>query len=237
VRALTVAREAFLESGPTGGVRSVIAVTGLAFEAKIAGGETVISTGKRTAETIQAAIRRGTWGIMSFGIGGGLAPDLAPGQWVVASSVVADGRHHPVDRRWTERLLAALPEAHYAVIAGVDAPVVEPTAKRQLHARTGAVLVDMESHLAARVASAHGLPFTACRVIVDPSHRLLPPAALLNLRPEGTPDLTAVLRSIMEQPRQLPSLMRLAIDATIAKSALRRGRARLGPSLAFPNLH
>src|SRR5207247_2534193 len=84
---------------------------------------------------------------------------------------------------------------------------------------------DMESHLAARIAAAHGLPFTACRVIVDPAHRNLPPAALLALRPDGSPDVPAVLRSVMEQPRQLPDLMRLAVAATIARAALPRIRA------------
>jgi hopanoid-associated phosphorylase len=220
-----------------GGVRSVIAVTGLAFEAKIAGGATVVSDGMRTADIIRAAITRGSRGIISFGIGGGLAPDLVPGEWVVASAVAAEGQHHPVDGRWTERLLKALPRAHHAVIAGVDAPVVDPTAKRRLHACTGAIVVDMESHLAARVAAAHGLPFTACRVIVDPAHRRLPPAALVSLGPEGKVNLRAILRSIMRRPEQLPTLIRLAIDASIAKSALRHGRARLGPSMAFPDPH
>jgi len=218
-------------------IRSVVAVTGLAFEARIAGGVTVISDGHRTAAILRAAIARGSRGIISFGIAGGLAPDLAPGQWVVASAVVSDREHHPVDARWSECLLDALPRAKHAAIAGVDAPVADPKAKRALHARTGAIVVDMESHLAARIAAAHGLPFTACRVIVDPVHRNLPPAALLGMRPNGIPDIAAVLRSVIAQPGQLPGLMRLAIDASIARASLRRGRAALGPSLAFPDAH
>src|SRR6266487_4151079 len=184
--------------------RSVVAVTGLAFEARIAGG---------------------------------LAPHLPPGQWVVGSAIVSDRDHHTTDPDWSERLLRALPGAVHAAIAGSDVPVADPRAKRALHDRTGAMVVDMESHLAARIAAAHGLPFTACRVIVDPAHRNLPPAALLRLRPEGVPKVAAVLRSVMEQPRPLPDLMRLALDATIARAALRRGRALLGPALAFPDFH
>jgi adenosylhomocysteine nucleosidase len=216
-------------------IRSVITVTGLAFEARIAGGVTVISDGLRTGATLQAEIERGSRGVISFGIAGGLAPNLLPGQWVVASAIVSDHERHVPDARWSERLLQALPGARHAMIAGADAPVADPRAKRALHDRTGAIVVDMESHLAARIAAAHGLPFTACRVIVDPAHRNLPPAALLGLRPDGSPDITAVLRSVMEQPSQLPDLMRLAFDATIARSALRRGRALLGPALAFPD--
>jgi adenosylhomocysteine nucleosidase len=216
--------------------RSVVAVTGLAFEARIAGGVTVISDGLRTGATLKAEIERGSRGIISFGIAGGLAPHMPPGQWVVASAIVSDVGRHATDPEWSERLLRALPGSVHATIAGSNAPVADPLAKRELHDRTGAIVVDMESHLAARIAAAHGLPFTACRVVVDPAHRNLPPAALLSLRPDGSPNLGAVLRSVMEQPKQLPDLMRLALDATIARAALRRGRALLGPTLGFPDL-
>ena len=40
------------------------------------------------------AIGRGCSGIISFGIAGGLAPDLKPGAWVVASGVVAAHRRY-----------------------------------------------------------------------------------------------------------------------------------------------
>jgi adenosylhomocysteine nucleosidase len=218
-----------------GHIRSVVTVTGLAFEARIAGGVTVVSDGLRTAGRLSSVIGRGSRGIISFGIAGGLVPELLPGQWVVASAIVSDQERHAVDAPWSKRLLDALPGAKHAAIAGVDAPVADPREKRALHHRTGALVVDMESHLAARIAAAHGLPFTACRVIVDPATRSLPPAALVSLRADGIPDFAAVLRSVVGQPSQLPSLMRLALDASIARAALRRGRALLGPSLAFPD--
>jgi adenosylhomocysteine nucleosidase len=217
-------------------LQSVIAVTGLAFEARIAGGDAIVGDGRRMAATLNAAIARGGRGIMSFGIAGGLAPGLLPGQWVVASIVISDHGRHDVHRPWSERLLGALPGALHGAIAGVDLPIGDVRAKRALFARTGAIVVDMESHLAARIAAAHGLPFAACRVIIDPAHRSLPPAALLGLRPDGAPNLAAVLGSVVEQPGQLPRLMRLAFDASIARAALRRGRASLGPSLAFPDV-
>ena len=215
---------------------SVVAVTGLAFEARIAGGVTVVSDGVRTEATLRAAIERGSRGVISFGIAGGLAPHLLPGQWVVASAIVSDQGRHPTDPDWSERLLRALPGALHATIAGIDAPISHPTGKRALYRRTGALIVDMESHVAARIAANYGVPFTACRVVVDPAHRHLPPAALLSIRPDGTADVAAVLRSVRAQPGQLPHLMRLAVDAAIAHAALRRGRALLGPGLGFPAL-
>jgi len=186
----------------------------------------------RTA--LEDAIARGASGIISFGIAGGLAPDLAPGAWVVASGVVAAHKRYPTDRDWARRLLQALGCAVHADIAGVDAPVIEPADKRALRDATTSVAVDMESHIAAEAAQAHGLPFAACRVIIDPAHRALPPAALVNLRPDGTPDVAAVLRSVIRQPRQLPALLRVAADARAAQLALRAGRQRLGAGLSFP---
>ena len=217
-------------------VRSVVAVTGLAFEARIAGGVTVVGDGLRTGGNLQAEIQRGSCGVISFGIAGGLAPQLMPGQWVVASAVISDRDRHIPDPCWSQRLLRALPGAVHGTIFGIDVPLADGAAKRALHHRTGAAVVDMESHLAARVAAAHGLPFTACRVVVDPAHRDLPPAALVGLRANGTADVSAVLLSLIWAPRQLPQLMRLMADASIAGAALRRGRALLGPALGFPEV-
>src|SRR6266404_2983265 len=130
--------------------------------------------------------------------------------------------------------LEAVPGAVHAEIVGADAPIAEPADKRQLHLRTGAVAVDTESHVAARIAAAHRIPFAACRAVIDPAHSVLPPAAVFGLRHDGTPDVIAVLRSLARQPRQLPALARTALDARIAATALRRGRRLLGAGLGFP---
>jgi len=39
---------------------------------------------------------------------------------------------------------------------------------------TGAIAVDMESHVVAAVGAAHGLPVAAMRVVTDPAERTLP---------------------------------------------------------------
>jgi hopanoid-associated phosphorylase len=212
-------------------------VTCLAFEARIAAGEGVEvlhAPGAQLAASLVQVIRRGCCGIMSFGIAGGLRADLAPGNWVVASAVVTERGRLDTDGPWSQALLRALPGAVHAPIAGVDAPVPDPADKERLGRATATVAVDMESHIAAAVAAAHGLPFAACRVIIDPAHRQLPPAALLRLRLDGTPDLKGVLRSVARQPGQLPLLLRVAADARASRAALLRGRLRLGTGLGFP---
>ena len=187
-------------------------------------------------DQLKAIIAQGGNGIISIGIAGGLAPGLAPGDWVIASGVVADGIRYPTDSRWSRSLLRALPTASYAEISGVDAPVVTSDDKRAMYENTRTVAVDMESHIAAKVAATHGVPFAACRVIIDPAERTLPPAALVGMRADGTPDAWAVLRSLLRQPGQLPALLRVVADTRAARNALFRGRRQLGADLSFPGL-
>ncbi len=217
--------------------RPIIAVTCLSFEARVAAGpgvDVLCGSAQRYVDKLEAAVEAGGSGIISIGIAGGLAPGLAPGDWVVASGVVTEGVRIPTDSRWSQRLLQALPSAVHADISGVDAPVVARDDKRALHESAGTVAVDMESHIAARIAARHGVPFAACRVIIDPAERTLPPAALVGMRPDGRPDVLAVLRSLCQQPRQLFALLRVVADAHAARTALFRGRRRLGDNLSFP---
>jgi adenosylhomocysteine nucleosidase len=217
-------------------VGSVIAVTGLSFEARIAGGIAVINDGVRTAGILRAAILRGSRGVISFGVCGGLTPEMVPGQWVVASAIVSGDEIHHTDKRWSDRLILALPAARHAIFAGVDWPLTDARDRGLLHARTGAVVADMESHVAAQIAAAHSLPFAACRVVINPAHRKLSPAALLTLREGGVPDIKAIRRSVLANPGQMADLMRLTVDVSIAISALRRGKLLIGPTLGVPDL-
>ncbi len=121
-----------------------------------------------------------------------------------------------------------------ADIVGSDAMVPTPSEKSHLHRTTGAFAVDMESHLAAEIAAAHQIPFAACRVIIDAAHRALPSAAGLALDSNGSVNVFAVMRSVLQSPSQLPDLFRAAFDACIAERALRKGRKQLGPGFGSP---
>src|SRR4029077_17804193 len=94
-------------------------------------------------------------------------------------------------------------------IAGVDSPVATIQQKLALLAATGAGAVDMESHVVARVAARQAIPFAVLRVVADPQARDLPPAALVGMRSDGTMDALAVLRTLGEDPGQIPQLARI----------------------------
>ena len=219
-------------------VKAVIAVVGLAIEARIAGTAAMIADGDRTAFLLRDAIQQGVRGIISFGVCGGLDPKLRPGKVVIASSVLAGkDEAYPSDHLWAEELLRMIPGAGYSPIAGVPSPMTSFEERRHFHATTGAVAADMESQIVARIAAEFRIPFAACRVVLNPAHRILPRAALIKIGPAGKPRLRKIGSSVVNDPRQLPRLSRLAVDAVIAVLALRSAKQRLGTHLGFPHPH
>ncbi|MBR0646652.1 hopanoid-associated phosphorylase [Roseomonas hellenica] len=213
----------------------LLVATGLRREGRILRGAGIrVILGGGDQQRLEAELDQATPqadGIISIGIAGALAPGLRPGDWVVADAV----GEVPADPGWAARLTEAL-GARRGSIAGTDAMVAEAAGKAALHQATGALAVDMESHVAARVAQRHGLPFAAARVISDAADHTLPPAARVGMRPDGGMDLPAVLRSLAADPRQLPALIRTGIAAERAFRALLRGYRRLGPRLGRPML-
>ena len=214
----------------------VLTVSGLAREASIAAGlgvRAVAAGGDRLVRSMEEAVSEGAAGILSFGLAGGLHPDLMPGATILAGAVIAGRQRWPTDLAWQGRLAAALPSALIGDLAGVDAPVAAVADKQALKAATGALAVDMEFHIAARLAAVHGLPFAALRVVCDPAGRALPPAAMAGWREDGATDVGAVLLSLLRSPRQLPGVIRLARDAREAFASLRRIRGAVGAGCAL----
>ncbi len=213
--------------------RPVIAVAGLAFEARAAHGPGVKAVygqnRPKLMKELEALARSGTRGIISFGTAGGLSPDMKPGDILIASSIITANVRLSTTREWSNTLVTALPGARRGDIAGVDAPVLSVADKSALWRATGAAAVDMESHLAGEVAARYGLPFAVLRVIIDPAHRSIPTSALAGMRDDGKTDAMAVATALMREPRQLGALLRLGRDAQKAKRALLRSSKALGP--------
>ena len=218
---------------------AVIGVVGLAFEARIAAGQDthVICSGDGLTlpTALACAIAGDCRGLVSFGVAGGLEPKLHAGTCVVGSVITSGTTRFMTDWNWSRNLLQAIPSAVYGAIVGISAPIAQTEAKRALHVSTGALAVDMESHVVASVAAARSLPVTAVRVITDSAIRELRPVALAAMRANGTIDVAAVIRSMMKDPSELPMLLRTALDAVIGLVALLSCRQFLGPSFLLPD--
>jgi hypothetical protein len=94
--------------------------------------------------------------------------------------------------------------------------------KSGLHTATGALAVDMESQVAARFAYARNLPLAGLRVISDDAMHVLPPAALVAMKPDGGIAITRVLGSLLRKPQQVPALIRTARTSNKAFAELLR---------------
>jgi len=210
----------------------VLAVTGLSFEALIASGPGVValcsSDRHQLDNAISIEVLRGCRGIVSFGIAGGLCPNLAPGTCVVARSIVTPQERLATDGAWSRHLLRSIPGAVHADIAGGHTLISDPATKRSLGNATGAVAVDMESSLSAAAAARHNVPFVAVRVLADPSHRALPHVAQVAVLGNGRLDFSAIARSLATQPRQWGDIIRAAFDTRKARLVLRQSRALIG---------
>ena len=185
----------------------------------------------RAYEGACALVARGATALVSFGIAGGLQPDLLPGALVLADAVIdLDGRRWTTTETWRETLHHEIEsEAGGAVLASPTA-IVSVSGKAALHARTGAVVVDMESGGVARAAAEAGVPFLVVRVVADPAHRHLPPSALAGLGPDGRRQPLAAFAALMRRPGDTMALLRLGRDSRTALRRL-RGVASRGRSL------
>ncbi len=215
----------------------MIVVVGMAFEARIAAGLGVPvicgGDGHNLVTSLARAMAAGCGGLISFGVAGGLAPDLKPGTCVIGSAILDDEGQQETDARWASRLMKIIPDAVHGPIVGVREPIAHASAKRDLHRQTGAIAVDMESQVVARAAARHGVPLAAIRVVIDPVERTIPRSALAGTRPDGTIDPLAVVRSLIRYPRDLAGLIRMSLDARAARATLVRGSALLGPGLGL----
>lgn len=175
-------------------------------------------------------------GLVSFGLAGGLIPELRPGTVVIANEIVLPGGQRlsscsPWRKRLYERLTVLAPVEIPMAIS--DRAIVTVTDKAKLSAVTGAGTVDMESGAIALCAIAAGLPFLVVRVTADPAERTLPLAALAGVSLDGYVRPLQVLRALLQQPDQWLGLIRLSRDSRAAFAMLYRVAEQAGADLAW----
>ena len=197
-------------------------VVGLEAEARIARRlSDIVEVGGGDADGATAAcqrlIARGVRRLVSFGLAGGLNPGLRPGALVVPDVVLSRDGHWPTH----PPLAAWLGPVNGALYSG-GAVLASAEEKEILYMRTGAAAVDLESAAVAETAARHALPFAVLRAVCDPASRSLPRAALVALDPGGRIDGRAVLRQVMQRPREVAALIVLGTDAARARRALVR---------------
>src|ERR1044072_3077683 len=114
----------------------MIVVVGMDFEARIAAGLGVPvicgGDGRNLDSTLARPMAAGCGGLISFGVAGGLAPELKPGTCVIGSSILDGDDECPTDARWAQRLMRIIPDAVHGPILGLREPIAHASAQRAL---------------------------------------------------------------------------------------------------------
>jgi nucleoside phosphorylase len=213
-------------------------VCGLAAEARIARGvgfSAAVGAGdRRRTATLAAAAAARAQCLVSFGIAGGLSPELRPGDLVLSDEIVAEDGCWRGGEAWGRHLaaIARTIGAGRGPVLGANAILATRTDKEAARTTYGASAADLESAIVARAAIAAGIPFAVLRAIADPCERDLPAAALLPLAADGRPDFARVLASVLRRPRQVAALVGLGHELRRALAALREAAPALSSLLA-----
>lgn len=179
---------------------------------------------ERAARCAAAALAGGAEALVSWGLAGGLASDVAPGTVILPRRVIMQrGETFAVDAAWHARLVTLAPE--YVVNTGdlltVPAALDSPAAKAAAATALAAVAVDMESAGIAAVAARARVPFVALRVVVDAQRDALPAGAETWIDEHGNTRAAAGL-AMLARPGEWQALWRLAQRYRKANAVLQR---------------
>jgi hypothetical protein len=176
---------------------------------------------RRTRRAIDHMWREGVRLLLSWGVAGGLDPELRPGDLILPEGVVLpDGRACALEADRLEEGQAE-EDADPMLIAGAERMVLSAADKAALKTSTGAVAVDMETWLVAKAAHDAAFPALAIRAIADPAERDVPELAADAVGPDGRPRIGAVLAGLSARPGALPGLLRVRRDYRAGLEALR----------------
>lgn len=188
----------------------------------------------------RALIDAGATALTSWGMAGGLDPELRAGAILLPSEVTSrDGRQFSTAHAWRERLRVAL-AAQRPVVCGKllsSSHAIESIAdKAATFCATGALAVDMESFAVAALAARHALPFIAVRVIVDTAHDVLPRAMVAGMR-SGQVRVWRLIGALARAPQEFAALLPLVRRYRAAMRSLAIvARAGSLADFAFPVL-
>ena len=222
-------------------------VTGLALEARRLDAssntkdfELLTETGAGIAarDVAEGLVARGAEALLSFGLAGALASDLATGDVMVPTEVLteAGGLFHCHDA-WSAQLFERIEGkglvSRTGNLLGSERVLSNAEIKTELLRKTGAVAVDTESHFVAKAAHQADIPFAGVRVIVDTNQDKIPEAARRAYGADGSLRLHSLIFSLGRRPQDIGAILRLAARSRIALGSLGR-IGRLGIALRPP---
>ena len=184
-----------------------------------------------------ALVEAGVSALVSFGVAGGLAPELRSGTLFCPSHVRDEhGRDYLLDPAWRAALMQRLGPTTLACmeqgsLLSLPAPLLNAADKALMHDRHHALAVDMESAAIAAVASEYHLPFLVLRAVVDERDDAVPGELHGSVDAWGRPRTAQLLRALLRHPGLLAQLPVLARRMNQATRALRAAASAAGTEL------
>ncbi len=193
------------------------------------------SSSTRAQHHAQNLVKKGAKTLISYGISGGLHPQLIAGDVIFSNHIVTtlDESYGTRAQKKEEKLmrLNAGPRIIQGTLCGVDEIVFTPDEKSRLFKISRAHAADMESHAIARIASQNSLPFFGLRAISDTAKDTLPFYLANSVDETGTPQIGVVLKGLLSNPLSLPHLLKIGKNTKFALERLEEAGLRTLPNL------
>ena len=211
-------------------LKGVIMTEGAGFVAReggLAGKRLVViesGVGRTAAKRATQAIILGhspRW-IISAGFAGGLHESIAQGDILLANAIVdTDGKQFEIDFKLDPATIASHGHLHVGRLLTSERIIAEPSEKKNLGQRYGALAVDMESIAVADVCRQEKIRFLAVRAISDAVHHAMPrDIDYLVKRTSTASRLGAAAGAILRRPSSIKDMWQLREDALVASERL-----------------
>ncbi|MCQ8130110.1 phosphorylase family protein [Methylomonas rivi] len=191
---------------------------------------------RNAAAAAQLLAGKGIHCLISWGCAAGLAPDMKPGDLLLASQIDNGIRQFDTDSRFSASLRLSLPvnmTVHTGKLYSCDRLIGGSQEKQRLHQQTQAMGLDMESAAIADFAFRANLPFMAVRSIADPASQTLPTAVIQALNNQGRVELLKLLRYLFWHPFEVKALIQLGLHFHAAQKTLKLAARGLSSQACF----
>jgi adenosylhomocysteine nucleosidase len=215
-------------------------VTGLTEEAAIAryvaAPGTLILCGQAQRDNIATLVPQDCTSIISFGLFGGLSPDIVVGQTVIADKLIdADGNVYMPDPVWRKRLFSSTKSfEHVWYSSGLYNTADTPSQRAAIFSKTGAHAIDDESLAVAKLAQNRAISFGILRSCSDIWSDTVPLAARNATNPDGSSNIASVLAWLEAHPRddleEIYDLAKIAGEYQTSIDELRTAALAVGPT-------
>lgn len=201
---------------------------------KYAAAGTLILTGQYTTDALDNAVPQDCKALLSLGVCGGLAPEAQIGQAFICDTLFAPTGKYEAEVAWRKRLFGATKYYERPWWSSGDFNTANTVAQRaELFAKTNCWIIDDESFAVAEVAQRRGIAFQALRTVSDGAEDNLPPAVIDALNPDGSDNLANVIRSVVQDPAEIPSLIKTAVEAKRSFDELETACIQVGPNFQW----